>query len=293
MTRILIVGKNGQIGWELLQALRHIAVLVATDRSELDITNREDVLRVFEAAKPDIVINATGYNDVDGAELNKAEAVSVNVVANTFMAVAASQLQAFYLTYSTDYVFDGQKKIPYVESDLVNPLNIYGQTKLDAETAIINSGVNFLVLRTSSVFSLRRPCFLTSFLKRTQQAAHIQVRSDLVSSPTSARYLAEITTQIVSMGKDSSFEWLSERKGVYHLAGTGAASRFEWAQEIRDILKLNLELLPSTYLDYPLGANRPIYSALDSSSFFDTFRLTSLSWEEMLKDTLKDFYEEK
>lgn len=293
MTRILLVGKNGQIGWELLQALGHIAVVVAPDRSELNVTSREDVFRILEAAKPDIVINATGYNDVDGAEVNKEEAVSVNVTANTFMAAAACQLQAFYLTYSTDYVFDGQKKLPYVEGDLVNPLNVYGQTKLDGETAIISSGANFLILRTSSVFSLRRPCFLTSFLRRVQQAAQIQVRSDLVSSPTSARYLAEITTQIVSIGKDRSFEWLSERKGVYHLAGTGAASRFEWAREIRDILKLNVELLPSTYSDYPLGADRPIYSALDSSSFFDTFRLSSLSWEKMLKDTLKDFYEEK
>jgi len=293
MTRILLVGKNGQIGWELLQTLGRIAIVFAPDRSELDVTSRADVFRVLEAARPDIVINATGYNDVDGAELNKEDAVSVNVTAHTFMTAAACQLQAFYLTYSTDYVFDGQKKIPYVESDLVNPLNIYGKTKLDGEIAVANSGVNFLILRTSSVFSLRRPCFLTSFLKRTQQAAQIQVRSDLVSSPTSARYLAEITTQIVSMGKDRSFGWLSERKGIYHLAGTGAASRFDWAREIRDILKLNVELLPSTYSDYPLGANRPMYSALDSSSFFDTFHLPLRSWQKMIKDTLKDFYEEK
>ena len=293
MIRILLVGKKGQIGWELFQSLGRIAVVVATNRSELNVTSRQDVFRVLKAVKPDIVINATGYNDVDGAEANREDAVSVNVLANTFMAAASRQVKAFYLTYSTDYVFDGHKKIPYIESDQVNPLNVYGQTKLDGETAIISSGANFLILRTSSVFSLRRPCFLTSFLRRAQQAAQIQVRSDLVSSPTSARYLAEITTQIVSMGKDRSFEWLSKRKGIYHLAGTGAASRFEWAREIRDILKLNVEILPSTYSDYPLGADRPIYSALDSSSFFDTFRLPSLSWEKMLKDTLKDFYEEK
>ena len=293
MTRVMLVGKNGQIGWELFQTLQSVADVTATDRSDLDVRNRQSISQVFETVKPDIVINATGYNDVDGAEVSKDDAFSVNVAANEFMAAAACKINALYLTYSTDYVFDGQKKLPYVEGDQVNPLNVYGQTKLDGETAIISSGVNFLILRTSSVFSLRRPCFLTSFLKRTQQAAQIQVRSDLVSSPTSARYLAEITTQIVCMGKDRSFEWLSERKGVYHLAGTGAASRFEWAREIRDILKLNLEILPSTYSDYPLGANRPMYSALDSSSFFDTFRLPSLSWEKMLKDTLKEFYEEK
>jgi dTDP-4-dehydrorhamnose reductase len=293
MIRILLVGKNGQIGWELLQTLGRIAVVIATDRHELDVTSRQDVFRVFKSTKPDLVINATGYNDVDGAEADKENAVSVNVAANTFMAAAACQLKAFYLTYSTDYVFDGKKKLTYVESDQVNPLNVYGQTKLDGEKAIVDSGVNFLILRTSSVFSLRRPCFLTSFLKRTQQAAHIQVRSDLVSSPTSARYLAEITTQIISLGKDRSFEWLSERKGVYHLAGTGAASRFEWAREIRDILKLNVDLLPSTYSDYPLGAERPIYSALDSSRFLYTFGLNLVPWEKMLKYTLKDFYEEK
>lgn len=293
MTRILLVGKKGQIGWELFQSLGRIAVVVATDRSELNVTSRQDVFRVLETVKPDIVINATGYNDVDGAEANREDAVSVNVLANTLMAAASRQVKAFYLTYSTDYVFDGHKKIPYIESDQVNPLNVYGQTKLDGETAITNSGVNFLILRTSSVFSLRRPCFLTSFLRKTQQAVRIQVRSDLVSSPTSARYLAEVTTQIVSMGKDSSFEWLSERKGIYHLAGAGVASRFEWAQEIRDILKLNVELLPSTCLDSASSANRPIYSALDSSNFFDIFGLRPVPWEEMLKAILEGFYEEK
>jgi dTDP-4-dehydrorhamnose reductase len=111
-------------------------------------------------------------------------------------------------------------------------------------------------------------------------------RSDLVSSPTSARYLAEITTQIISMGREKNFEWLSERKGIYHLAGTGFASRFEWAQEIRDILKLNVKIFPATHSDFPLGADRPMYSVLDSSKFFETFCLQSVSWKKMLKATL-------
>jgi len=293
MTRILLVGKNGQIGWELFRTLGYIAVVVAPERSELDVTNRQDVFRILEKVKPDIVINATGYNDVDGAEVYRADAVSVNVDANSFMAAAACRVNAFYLTYSTDYVFDGQKKIPYVENDPVNPLNVYGQTKRDGELTITKSGVNFLILRTSSVYSLRRPCFLSNFLRKAQHDTQIQVRSDLVSSPTSARYLAKITTEIISMGREKNFEWLSEKKGIYHLAGTGCASRFEWAQAICEILKLDVEILPSTLSGPIPAANRPVYSALDSSNFFDIFRLQSASWKEMLITTLDGFHEEK
>ena len=283
MTRILLVGKKGQIGWELFQSLQHIAVVVATERSELDVTSRQDVFRVLEAVKPDIVINATGYNNVDEAEANKDAAIAVNVTANEFLATAACQIKAFYLTYSTDYVFDGHKSSPYIEDDQTYPLNVYGQTKLNGETVIANSGVNYIILRTSSVYSLHRPCFLTSFLKKTDQETRIQVRSDLVSSPTSAKYLAEMTTQIISMGGDKRYDWLSDRKGIYHLAGNGIVSRYEWAQEIRDTLKLNVEILPATHSDYFAGAKRPMYSALDSSKFYDTFRLQSVSWEKMLK----------
>jgi dTDP-4-dehydrorhamnose reductase len=288
MTRILLVGKKGQIGWELFQSLRHIAVVVATERSELDVTSRQDVFRVLKTVKPDIVINATGYNNVDDAEVKKDDAVSVNVTANAFLATAASQEKAFYITYSTDYVFDGHRSSPYIEGDQTNPLNVYGQTKLDGETVIANSGVNYLILRTSSVYSLRRPCFLTSFLKKTEQDTKIQVRSDLVSSPTSARYLAEMTTQIISMAGDKYYEWLSERKGLYHLAGDGMASRYEWAQEVRDTLKFNVEILPATHMDYFAGADRPMYSALNSSKFYDTFRLQSVSWKKMLKIILDE-----
>lgn len=288
MTRILLVGKKGQIGWELFQSLRHIAVVVATERSELDVTSRQDVFRVLEAVKPDIVINATGYNNVDEAEANKEAAIAVNVTANELLASAACKTKSFYLTYSTDYVFDGHKSSPYIEDDQTNPLNVYGQTKLDGETVIANSGVNYLILRTSSVYSLRRPCFLTNFLKKTDQDTRIQVRSDLVSSPTSAKYLAEMTTQIISMGGDKYYAWLSERKGIYHLAGNGIASRYEWAQEIRDILKLKVEILPVTHSDYFADAKRPMYSALDSSKFYDTFRLRSISWKKMLKIILDD-----
>ena len=287
--RILLIGKNGQIGWELFQTLQQIAVVVSTERAELDVRNRQDVYRVLENVKPDIVINATGYNDVDRAEVNKDDAISTNVDANSVIAKAADQTNAFYLTYSTDYIFDGQKKTPYLESDLTDPLNVYGQTKLDGEIAIVESGVNYLILRTSSVYSLRRSCFLSNFLRLAQQDAQIKVRTDLISSPTSARYLAEVTTQIISMGRDKPFEWLSERKGIYHLAGTGFASRFEWAQEIRDILKLNLEILPSSRSDYITSVNRPMFSALDSSLFFETFRLHTVPWKNMLRTTLDRF----
>lgn len=287
MTHVLLVGKMGQIGWELFQSLRHITQVTATERSELDITNQRDVLHMLETVKPDIVINATGYNNVDAAEVEKEQAEAVNMTANAILSNAARQQNAFYITYSTDYVFDGKKNSPYVESDRTKPLNVYGQTKLDGELATVNSGADYLILRTSSVFSMRRPCFVTNFLEKTRHSARIPVRSDLTSSPTSARYLAEMTTQIISAGGPKPNEWLSERKGLYHLTGTGVASRYEWARAICEILNLKVDIVPAMGTDFTAGADRPLYSALDSTRIFSTFNLRPVSWANMLAAILK------
>lgn len=283
MTRILLIGRNGQVGWELFNALSRIAVVSAPSRAELDITNFQDVLKFCEKERPDFVINATGYNDVDGAETNESEANSVNVKANACMASAACQVNAFYITYSTDYVFDGLKNSPYTEKDPPNPINTYGRTKFDGEAAVMDNTPDFLILRTSSVFSLRRPCFLSNFLRRAQEDSSVQVRSDLISSPTSAAYLASITTQIAGLGRGQLFD----KTGLYHLAGAGAASRFEWSQEICDILNLKVMISPVTNSAYHTVADRPIYSALDSSKFYNTFNIKPTSWKKMLKATLE------
>ena len=288
MTRILLVGKNGQIGWELKKILQEIVDITAVGRSELDVTDRQAAQEVCSSIKPDIVINATGYNDVNGAEANRNNAAAVNVTGNANLASAAMHSHAFYITYSTDYIFDGRKGSAYIETDLPRPVNFYGKTKLDGEQAVENSGVDHMIIRTSSVFSLHRACFLKNFLKQAQPGARIRARTDLTNSPTSARCLAENTAQIITKYGDDRLEYLKERAGTYHLAGGGSASRYEWAREIQNMLNLNIELVPATSLDFPSDVTRPAFSELESSRFSDIFRLQIPPWQQLLKETLKE-----
>jgi dTDP-4-dehydrorhamnose reductase len=289
MIRILLVGKHGQIGWELHRALPNLPVdVIAVGRSELDVTDPKAVMKVHEVVKPDIVINATGYNAVDAAEQNISDAVAANVTGNINLAQAARHINAFYISFSTDYVFDGRKGTAYREVDIPNPLNVYGRTKLDGELAIKDSGVNYLIIRTSSVFSLRRTCFLSNFLKQAQTSSRILVRTDLVSSPTSARFLAEMTSQIVATATGDHPGFLNACVGVYQLAGEGSASRYEWASEIQNLLKMEIELIPASSLDFPSSTRRPAFSALDCTKFVETFHVPLVTWQQLLENTLKE-----
>lgn len=280
--RIAIIGKNGQIGWELNQALQNGADVISVGRSELDVTDRAATFRFLEQTTPRVVINATGYNDVDGAEENREEARSINTAANAFIAQAAQKVNAFYISYSSDYVFDGRKTSPYIEGDLPHPLNVYGQTKLDGETAIQKSGVEFLILRTSSVFSLRRPCFLTKVIEKAQREKELQVRTDLVSSPTSASFLAKATAHIIQ----NFGQTLREQIGLFHLTSSGFVSRYEWAETINQMVGLKAKIVP-VFNNGMETAQRPTFSALDSRLFEETFGLNTPDWKESLNMTLE------
>jgi dTDP-4-dehydrorhamnose reductase len=280
--RILVIGKNGQIGWELHQVLRDRAEVIPVGRSELDVTDREATLRLLEQTIPGVVINATGYNDVDGAERDQEQARSINAAANAFIAEAAKNVDAFFITYSSDYVFDGRKTSPYLEEDPPHPLNVYGQTKLDGERAIQKSGVEFLILRTSSVFSLRRPCFLTKVIEKAQHEKELKVRADLVSSPTSAGFLAEATAHLIlNFGPT-----LKEYIGLFHLTSSGFVSRYEWAETINQMVGLQASIVP-VFNNGMETAKRPPFSALDSRLFEDTFGLKTPDWKESLNMTLE------
>lgn len=289
MIQTLLIGKNGQIGWELHQNLLSLPLqVIALSRSELDVTDPQAVREAHEALRPQIVINATGYNNVDAAEQQIAAATAVNVAGNENLAQAARQVNAFYISFSTDYVFDGRKGSAYVETDAPNPLNNYGRTKLAGERIIQESGANHLIIRTSSVFSDRRPCFVSNFLQQARTTAQVRVRTDLVSSPTSARFLAQITARIISMGEGDPVGFLKERAGMYQLAGAGAASRYEWAEAIVALLQLDTRLVPASAQDFLSSPPRPAYSALDCSKFGATFQVQPVTWHELLKTTLKE-----
>jgi dTDP-4-dehydrorhamnose reductase len=285
--RILLLGKFGQLGWELQRTLSPIGEIVALDYPEIDLTQGESIRQLLRDTHPTVIVNATAYTAVDRAESEPVIAQAVNSQAPGILAEQAETLGAALIHYSTDYVFDGTKGSDYVETDIPNPLGVYGQSKLDGERIIEQVAGAYLILRTSWVYSLRRPCFVTKVLDWSRQQTILRVVSDQVSNPTWARMLAEITALLLSKGAPDIVGFLEERRGIYHLAGSGRASRYEWAQSIlkhdpqpnEQIIK---EVLPAKSSDFPAPARRPSFSALNSDRFSDTFGLRLPDWEESL-----------
>lgn len=288
MFKILLLGKFGQLGWELLRSLAPLGQVTAVDFPEIDLVHGEQLPVLVRDCQPQVIINATAYTAVDRAESEPELAMAINAGAPGLMAELAAQCGAAFIHFSTDYVFDGQKSSPYVETDPTNPLNIYGRSKLEGEKTALQAHSKSLIFRTSWVYSLRKESFVTKVLAWSRQHKTLRVVSDQVSNPTWARMLAEITAQVVARGGRQPAGWLNERGGVYHLAGSGYASRLEWAQAIlrfdpRPEEQTTTELLPASTTDFPTPAARPLFSALDCSLFESVFDLYLPNWLPSLK----------
>ena len=291
--RILLLGKVGQLGWELLRTLAPLGVIKALDYPEIDLTRADGIRRVVFDANPQVMINATAYTAVDRAENEPEIALAVNGRAPGIMAEAAEELGAALIHYSTDYVFDGTKTSPYVESDPTNPLGVYGESKLAGEQAIQQVGGNFLIFRTSWVYSTRRDSFVTKVLQWSRQQPSLRMVTDQVSSPSWARMLAEITAQVLAKGGDDPRAWLRDRRGLYHLACSGYASRMEWGQAILRFdphkeQQLAKEVIPALTADFPTPAQRPLYTALACDRFNQTFGLRLPDWEGALAMAMEE-----
>lgn len=285
--KILLLGKDGQLGWELHRALLAFPDLVALGRSDLDLSELDVVRERVRQLAPNVIINAAGITDVDRAEGLEAEVFKVNADAPKVLAEEAARLGSMLIHFSTDYVFNGTKGVPYVESDPPNPLNKYGQAKLQAEKTIQEVGGHHLVLRTSWVFSLRRPCFVTRILEQSRSNEVIRVVDDQVGSPTWSRSLAQAVSSLIVMARALGAEWLQERGGLYHLAGSGSASRFDWAEAIlRDEAgrhnKIARKIRRAKSDEFPSAASRPKYSALDSDRFQKVFGFQLSNWKSAL-----------
>jgi len=190
--------------------------------------------------------------------------------------------------FSTDYVFDGTKGAEYVENDEPNPINIYGQSKLAGERSVQQAGGAYLILRTSWVYSLRQESFVTKVLEWARNHTTLRIVNDQIGNPTWSRMLAEITAQLLAKGAENLQPWLLERSGVYHLAGSGAASRYEWARAVlacdpRQDEQVAKEVQPALTADFPTPAKRPLFSALDCNLFTKTFGLRLPDWEQALQ----------
>lgn len=296
--QILLLGKVGQLGWELNRTLAPLGKVITLDFPELNLAQPEGLPEIIQSIQPEIIVNATAYTAVDRAESESDLALAINGTAPGILAQAAHASRAVLVHFSTDYVFDGTKGSPYLESDPPNPLGVYGSSKLAGEQAILQAGGAALILRTSWVYSLRRDSFVTKVLSWARKNHQLSIVADQVSNPTWARMLAEITAQLLAIrsaaGEGASlYEWFSEHRGIYHLAGSGYTSRLDWAREILSLdphpeEQVVEEMIPARTSDFPSPAVRPLFSALNCDRFTQTFGLRLPDWEDALQLAMQD-----
>lgn len=285
--KIMLIGKNGQIGWELHRTLTSLGEVVALDRHQLDLSNPEQIRQRVREVRPNLIVNAAAYTAVDKAEEEPALAMAINGIAPGILAEEAKEISAAIVHYSTDYVFDGTRTTPYTEEDEPNPLNVYGKTKHAGERAIQDAGVPYLILRTSWIYSLRGKNFLLTILRLAQEREELRVVDDQIGSPTWSRTVAEVTTRILARG----YLTLSEKRGIYHITAGGQTS---WCGFARSILtqfsRTGLQykkLIPITTSEYPTPARRPVYSVLSNDKLNKEFELVAPDWQHILKLVLE------
>ena len=286
--KILLLGKNGQVGWELNRTLLPLGEVVAVDYPEIDLIDLDSTRKLIYELKPQFVVNAAAYTDVDGAETQKAAAWKINALAPGMLAEVSADIHAALIHISTDYVFDGTAHRPLVESDEPNPINEYGRSKLAGEAAVIEKGVAYLIFRTSWVYSRRVGGFVNKVLRWSHEQNVMRVVADQISSPTWCRVLAEAISQVVAAGRDTAVSYCQEHRGLYHLAGSGIASRYEWAEKILEYdpdreNQIVKQVVPAQTDEFPTPAARPAYSALDCTLFQQTFGLCLPPWEQALR----------
>lgn len=284
--KILLLGKDGQLGWELQRSLATLGEVVACGRDEADLTNLTALRILVREISPQIIVNAAAYTAVDKAESEPELAALINSEAVALLAQEVSLLNAWFIHYSTDYVFDGSKEGIYLESDATAPLSIYGQTKLAGELAIRASGCKHLIFRTSWVYAARGNNFIKTILRLAGERDELKIICDQFGAPTSAELLADVTACcLYRLQYDAPFS--RQAIGIYHLAASGATSWHGFAQFILDeALRHDIQLsatseqvLPIPTSEYPLPAKRPANSQLDTERLRTTFDLELPSWQ--------------
>lgn len=284
--KILITGKNGQVGWELQRAMASLGEAVAVDRSILDLTNPDSIRALVREVKPQLIVNSAAHTAVDKAESEPDVAQAVNGVAPGVMAEEAKQLGATLIHYSTDYVFDGTKNGSYVEDDPACPLSVYGKTKLAGEDAIRAVGVSHLILRTSWVYGIRGKNFLLTILRLAKERDELKIVSDQIGAPTWSRMIAETTAQIVAQRVRN----LPDLTGVYNFSAAGATSWHGFADAIVQSSGLDKRprLLPIPSSEYPLPAPRPKNSVFSNDKLRREFGVAMPDWQLCLELAMQD-----
>jgi len=286
--KILLLGKNGQVGWELRRTLAPLAEVVAVDYPEINFTDTPALRQFVVGTRPAVVVNAAAYTAVDKAETETELCRQVNAVAPGVLAEEAKKIGALMVHYSTDYVFDGAKTSPYVETDAPNPLGAYGRSKLEGDRAVKASGANHLIFRLCWVYGARGQNFMLTMQRLAREREKLRVVGDQFGCPTWSRMIAETTAlalkQVLAGADCSVFN------GEYHLAASGQTNWHGFASRI-------IELMPEaerkcramekiTTPEYPTPARRPAYSVLDCGKLRKTFGLRLPDWEASLRQVL-------
>lgn len=275
--KILLTGRNGQVGWELDQTLQQLGNVLPTDRSTLDLIDTDAIRRVIREVRPHMIINAAAYTAVDKAEAEPELAMQINGVAPGVMAEEAEQLGALLVHYSTDYVFDGDRSTPYAEDDTPHPLSSYGRSKLEGEERIRGSGCRSLILRTSWVYGPRGKNFYLTIARKAAADEPLRVVNDQYGVPTTSSFLAQYTVDLIR----------KEATGLLDLVPSGETTWFAFAREIVRLWGSRSAEEPIRSEQFPTAARRPRYSVLDKTRAEKVLGLQLPDWRALLADVRK------
>lgn len=286
--RILLTGKNGQLGWELNHLLLPLGHVFALERNEMDLSKPETLGRVIQEIKPHIIINAAAFTAVDKAESEPELAMTVNGIAPKIMAQEAKKIGAGMIHYSTDYVFDGKATAPYNEEDPTRPLSIYGKSKLAGEKGVSQANIPHIIFRTSWIYSLRGSNFLLTMQKLAQTRKQIKVVNDQTGAPTWSRAIAIGTTQVLGKLLNTGTTTVFPNSGTFHMSCGGETNWFTFAERVLELsgLSNNTELVPIPTDEYPTPAIRPQYSLLSNKKLKQVFNYEMPHWQDALRDCL-------
>lgn len=283
--KILLFGKNGQVGWELQRSLAPLGELIAFDERQADFVNADYIRQIVREIKPDVIVNAAAYTAVDKAESEPEKVRQINAVAVGAMAEEAQRLNAWLVHYSTDYVFDGQKPSPYTEGDPTHPLSVYGRTKLEGEQLIRQSSTRHLIFRTSWVYAARGNNFAKTMLRLAKEREELKVIADQHGAPTSAELIADVTA-LALYHIDRATDTAATLSGTYNLVASGSVTWHGYAQYVLElaqdrgaVLNVKPDAVQAIATEfYPLPAARPKNSCLDTTKLGTTFNLHFPDW---------------
>lgn len=299
MNKILLLGANGQVGWELQRSLAPLAPLVACDRQQGDLSDLQGLTKLIAEERPSIIVNAGAYTAVDKAESDIDGARRVNAEAVATLAKAAREQAIWLVHYSTDYVFDGSGNHPFDEDAITGPLSIYGQSKLEGEEAIRESGCHHLIFRTSWVYASRGANFAKTMLRLAKDRDELRVIADQFGAPTSAELIADVTALALQrLACDAKLR--EQASGTYHLVASGETSWHRYAQfVITEAIRLGSSLrttpeniAPISTNEYPLPARRPTNSRLTNSKLQQTFNVVLPAWQYHVQRMIRELVDQ-